>query len=105
MQKSVTGKLKHGMLYQEKRHKDFELKSIESTGQLFDAEIEAGGVENQLAFNGALLSYQLVRVGECTGPFSIAQVRALHPDDFKILRDAQNKLSKLEAQEAVDPNE
>lgn len=99
-----NGELKHGFMYEGKLQRNFELQPIQSAGQLFDAEIEAGGVENQLAFNGALLAYQLVHIGDCKGPFGIAQIRAMHPDDFKILREAQNALLKQSNVQATDPN-
>ncbi len=94
------GTLKDGLLFKGQRQHDFEMRAVQTTGELFDAEIESGGVENQLAFNGALMARQLVRIGDCTGPFSINQVRSLSPRDWQILRTAQAQLNKVDD----DPN-
>jgi phage FluMu protein gp41 len=96
-----TGTLKDGLVFKQQPQFDFEMRPIQTTGELFDAEIEAAGVENQLAFNGALMARQLVRVGDCNGPFSLAQIRALSPRDWQILRAAQAKLNAVDD----DPND
>lgn len=97
---NVKGKLVDGFSFKEKKHFDFEMRPIANAGELFDAEIESGGVENQLAFNGALIARQLVRIGECTGPFGIDHVRNMSPSDFGALRTAQGKLSKQASEKA-----
>lgn len=91
---NVTGTLKDGFNFKEKKQFKFEMRPLATAGELFDAEIEAGGVENQLAFNAALAARQLVRIGEFTGPFSIDHIRNLSPTDFGLLRTAQGKLNK-----------
>lgn len=96
MPKVQTGQLKHGLFHKDQPQREFEMRGVQTAGELFEAEIESGGVHNQLAFNGALMARQLVRVGECTGPFSIEQIRALSPADFSILRTAQMNLDKAE---------
>ncbi|MFK4751439.1 hypothetical protein [Oceanobacter antarcticus] len=96
-----TGTLKDGLLFKQQPQFEFEMRPIMTTGELFDAEIEAEGVEHQLTFNGALMARQLVRVGECPGPFSLAQIRALSPRDWQILRAAQATLNSV----TDDPNE
>lgn len=88
-----TGKLIHGFEYQDMLQRDFEMREVTNVGELFDAEIEAGGIENQLAFNGALMARQLVRIGACEGPFTLEQIRRLKPADYQVLRAAQGKLS------------
>ena len=90
---TITGKLVDGFEYKGKKHKDFEMAEVTSAGDLFDAEIESNGVENQLAFNGALMARQLIRIGDCEGPFTIEQIRVLSPADFQALRTAQGKLN------------
>ena len=94
------GTLKDGLLFKEQRQFEFEMRPIQTTGELFDAEVEANGVENQLAFNGALMARQLVRVGECTGPFTLQQIRSLSPRDWTVLRTAQTALNTVDD----DPN-
>lgn len=91
--KIQTGTLTHGFEFKGKPQHDFEMREVATAGELFDAEIESGGVENQLAFNGALVARQLIRIGDCTGPFTLDQIRKLHPVDFQALRIAQGKLN------------
>ncbi|SIS87844.1 hypothetical protein [Neptunomonas antarctica] len=91
---TITGTLTHGFKFKEKLQKTFEMSEVETAGALFDAEIESGGLENQLAFNGALIARQLVRIGDCDGPFTLSQIRALTPGDFQVLREAQGKLDR-----------
>lgn len=100
---NVKGKLVDGFVFKEKKQFDFEMRPITTAGELFDAEIESGGVENQLAFNGALISRQLVRIGDFTGPFGIDHIRNMSPADFGALRTAQGKLNKVAVEET--PNE
>lgn len=95
MSNSITGILKHGLEYKSKQLKDYKLNPVVATGDLFDAELEAGGVENQLAFDGALIARQLEYLGDLEGPFSLEQIRSLHPDDFMQLRADQGKLRAL----------
>ncbi len=101
MAKNVSGKLKHGLEYKGVQQFAFELSGITTAGALFDAEVESGGIENQLAFNGALMAQQLVSIGDCPGPFSMLQIRGLSPGDFNILRNAQVNLDQLQSN---DPN-
>lgn len=89
----TTGTLPHGFMYKGKLQKTFEMTAVETAGDLFDAELECGGIQNELAFNGALMARQLVRIGDCEGPFTLEQIRTLKPADFTALRIAQGKLS------------
>lgn len=100
--KTQTGKLIDGFEYQGKKHTDFVMEAVTSAGDLFDAEIESNGVENQLAFNGALMARQLVRIGDCEGPFTIEQIRVLSPADFQALRIAQGKLNVAQTSDEKD---
>lgn len=92
MEKIITGTLPHGFKFKEKLQKNFEMREVETAGELFDAEQDAGSVHNQLAFNGALAARQLIRIGDCEGPFTLQQIRTLKPTDFQELRIAQGKL-------------
>jgi phage FluMu protein gp41 len=89
------GTLPHGFEYKGHLQTAFKMREVGNAGELFDAEIEAGGVENQLAFNGALIARQLVSIGDCKGPFSIEQIRKMKPADFQALRIAQGKLNSV----------
>lgn len=95
---NVTGKLVDGFMFKEKKQFEFEMRKIATAGELFDAEVESGGVENQLAFNGALIARQLVRIGDFTGPFGLGHIRKLSPADFGELRAAQGKLNKVKSE-------
>ncbi|KJZ09486.1 hypothetical protein TW85_21970 [Marinomonas sp. S3726] len=99
---NIKGKLTNGILFEGKKQTDYEMREVETAGELFDAEIESGGVENQLAFNGALIARQLVRVGDFTGPFGIEHIRKLSPQDFTELRKAQGKLSKASSESETE---
>ena len=98
--KKTTGKLVDGFTFKDKKHFEFEMRTIATAGELFDAEVESGGVENQLAFNGALMARQLERIGDCTGPFGIEHIRNMSPDDYGQLRAAQGKLNKVASKQA-----
>ncbi|MGI1672232.1 MAG: phage tail assembly protein [Neptuniibacter sp.] len=92
MSNTVTGTFKHGIEFNGKRLKKFELRELETVGEMFDAEMESGGINFQLGFSGSLAARQLVQVDDCKGPFSLEQIRNLKPEDFHILRKAQGKL-------------
>lgn len=89
----ARGALIHGIKIGEKTHKDFEMREYK-TADLLDAETEAP-VMNVLNFQAQLMVLQLVRVGDFKGPFTIGQIRALEPADWRRLRAAQTGLEKL----------
>ncbi len=93
---TIKGKLLDGFEYKGEKQFDFEMGRVKTAGALFDAEIESNGVENTLAFNGALMAGQLISVGTCKGPFTIEQIKTLSPSDFGVMRNAQMKLSEVE---------
>lgn len=97
MSQTETGTLKHGFIYNGEAQLDFEMGPVERAGDLFDAEVESGGVENELTFNAALMAVQLKRIGECDGPFGLHNIRSLSPEDYKILRVAQIKLNAVDS--------
>lgn len=93
MTKTTNGTLIHGFEYQGELQTEFEMREVLNAGELFDAEIESEGAHNQLAFAGAVMARQLVRIGEFKGPFTLEQIRKLKPADFQLLRVHQGKLS------------
>lgn len=101
MEKTTTGTLVDGFTYKEAKQLDFTLNATVTAGDLFDAEIEAESAYNELAFKGALLARQLINIGECKGPFTLQQIRALSAKDYGVLRAAQRA---LEAEVNSDPN-
>ncbi|MGH8426383.1 MAG: hypothetical protein ACRES7_00160 [Gammaproteobacteria bacterium] len=77
---NVKGTLKHGLKVGDKLHKDYELR--ESTTQdMFDAEADAPS-DRRLAFQGALLARQIVKLGDLGGPLDFSLIGKLHPEDF-----------------------
>ncbi len=92
----TKGTLPHGFMYKEKLQTEFEMGEVKTAGELFDAEQESGGIQNELGFNASLMARQLVRIGECEGPFTLQQIRGLKPADFQALRIAQVKLNRVE---------
>ena len=54
------------------------------------------GLENELAFNAALMGHQIKRIGEYSGGLDLHMIRNLHPEDYQILRMAQVKLNTVE---------
>ncbi len=96
MAKTTTGSLIDGFEYRGEVQFAFEMGKVKTAGALFDAEIESNGVENTLAFNGALMAGQLISIGTCNGPFSIEQIKNLSPDDFGVLRGAQIELNQVQ---------
>lgn len=90
---NTKGTLKHGLKLGDKTLKHFEMCES-STGDMFAAEAIAG-VDTPLKFNGALMTRQLVRIDDYTGPFTIEMIASLSKTDYSILRAAQMELDKL----------
>jgi len=86
---NITGSLKHGLKVGEATYKDYEIREA-TTADLFDAE-EQAPVSRRLAFKGALLGRQLVRLGELSGPIDLKLIRKLHPADFDQLCEEMDK--------------
>lgn len=90
---TVKGTLKHGLKLGEQTLKAFELRAA-STADMFAAEAIAG-VDTPLKFNGALMTVQLVRIDDYTGPFTIEMIGKLKTADYAILRAAQLEVDRL----------
>lgn len=86
------GTLPHGLKVGDTLHREFVLREA-TTADLFDAEVEASP-DRRLAFRGALLGCQLVKLGELSGPISLALIRKLATEDFDTLVSAQAELEK-----------
>lgn len=91
--RTVKGKLPRGMVIEGATHAEFELREP-TVEDLLDAELEAD-VTKPLNFNAQLMVRQLVRVGACTGPFTLGMIKRLHPADYRALRAAQMELDAL----------
>lgn len=88
----IEGDLEHGLTIGGKVCKHFVLQEVD-TGAMFDAE-EMVPPERQMAYRGALLTFQLKQLGEYKGPFDLVMLRKLKPADFDTLVEAQNRLGK-----------
>lgn len=89
----VKGTLKHGLKIGDVVHRDYVLRES-TTADMFDAEDEAPA-HKRLAFRGALLARQIVKLGELSGPLEFALIRKLHREDFDQLVDDQVKVDEL----------
>lgn len=89
---TICGKFKHGLIVGGERYFDFEMRSA-IAGDLFKAEALVG-IERQLAFNGALMASQIIRVGEiaCADSISFKMIESLSAEDYAILRETQAAL-------------
>lgn len=81
-----TGTLKHGLKVGEDVLTAYELRPA-TAGDMFDAERYASP-DKALAYRGALIAVQLVRLGDLSGPLDFELIRELHPEDFAQLVDA-----------------
>lgn len=90
---TAKGELKHGLLVDDEIQKSFEMRQA-TTGDMFDAE-ELATSDNPIAYQGALISLQLVKLGNMDGPIPFPYIRKLHPEDFGILVDVQRETERL----------
>lgn len=90
---TIKKKLKDGVEIGGKVAHDFEMR-VATAGDMFDAE-ELAPADKQVAYHGALISRQLVRLGDMPGPIDFEVVRRLTPGDFSILYDALKELEGM----------
>ena len=88
---TVKGTLTDGVQIGGKLAKEFELREA-TAGDMFDAE-ELAPADRPVAYEGALISRQLVSLGDMPGPIDFAIIRRLTPADFNAL---SGKLRELE---------
>jgi phage FluMu protein gp41 len=89
---TVTAQLPHGLVINGSAQRDFTLREY-TTGDLFDAEAEVNPAA-PLIFSAALLTRQLVSIGNFKGPFTLNMLRSLHPADFACLRSKQREIEQ-----------
>ncbi|RJX32338.1 MAG: hypothetical protein C4516_04365 [Oxalobacter sp.] len=90
----AKGRLKHGMKIGEVVHKEFEMREM-TVEDMLDAEA-ATSTSNPLNYATELITRQLVRVGDFTGPFTMGMMKKnLKPTDWRLLREAQMELDAL----------
>ena len=90
---TMKGSLKDGVEIGGKVAKDFELREA-TVGDMFDAE-ELAPADRQVAYQGALISRQLVQLGDVPGPISMEVIRRLTPADFSLLCAKTKELEGL----------
>lgn len=90
---TVEGELTYGLQVGDETHTHYVLREP-TTGDMFAAE-EIAPVDRVLAYRGALIATTLVRLGSEDGPFTLAQIRKLHPVDFNALVEAQTEVEAL----------
>lgn len=83
---NLKGTLQDGVKVGEDTLYDFELRPC-TAGDMFDAENEASAA-HYFSYQGALISRQLVRLGNIDGPVDVALIRKLKPRDLGQLLDA-----------------
>ena len=93
MAHTVEGDLEYGLTVGDEVHKHFVLREP-TTGDMFAAE-EHAPVERTLAYRGALIAQTLVSLGDEKGPFTLAQIRKLHPADFNRLIEKQREVEAV----------
>ena len=91
--KTVKGKLQDGVKIGGKLARAFEMREA-TAGDMFDAEALAPA-NKQVTYHGALISRQLVSLGDMPGPIDFDIIRRLTPVDFGILYEAQQELEAL----------
>lgn len=90
---TIKGTLKHGLKIGDTVHKDYEIRESDTT-DMFEAEDEAPTTK-RLAYNGAILARQIVRLGELSGPFNLSWLKKLHKEDVHQLFDEQDRVEAL----------
>lgn len=83
---NVCGTLLHGLKVGKDTLKEFEVRPS-NTGDMFDAE-EIASPAKPLAYRGALICIQMVRLGDIEGPIEFDLIRKLDRNDFEMLTDA-----------------
>ncbi len=87
---TIKRDLKDGIEIGGKRVTTFEMRTA-TAGDMFDAEMLAPA-DKPVSYEGALVSRQLVMLGDVPGPIDMDVIRRLSPGDFNILYSARNEL-------------
>lgn len=91
---NLSGTLLDGIKVGEARLTAFEMKPC-SAGDMFDAE-QSASPEHYLAYRGALIARQLVRLGDLNGPIDFSLIRTLSPRDITLLISALDAVEEVE---------
>ncbi|MFC3716802.1 phage tail assembly protein [Luteimonas soli] len=86
-----TGTLRKGLKVGDATHKEFELRQC-TAADYFAAEASGADSSKSITFQAALVAQQLVRIGEFTGPFTVAMLGRLHPSDLNQMVAARAEL-------------
>lgn len=112
----TTLTLEHGLAVGDQRLHEVVLREV-TAGDIIDAraageklvwspKADGGGVEPVLVESAALVDAhlicaQVVRIGDISGPFEIAQIKKLHPADFAALLGAADTLDGAQSAESL----
>lgn len=104
----LTFELSQGLKTDTTTHREVGLREL-TAGDYIDAQLAAEKVQivnNQpVAYTSnvlmglEMLCRQIDYIGEIQGPFSIKQLRKLHPDDFGLIQQKCDELDQVLAQE------
>lgn len=87
---NATGTLKRGMKVGDAVHKEFELRQC-TAADYFAAEGSADSSKT-ITYQASLVAQQLVRIGDFNGPFTLAMLGRLHPEDLNMMVTARAEL-------------
>ncbi len=103
--------LVHGIKVDDGVHLEVGLREL-TTNDLIDSQLAA---EKVVVHEGKALSYtsdvlyglemlcrQIEYIGKRQGPFSLKEIRALHPDDFTLIQQKAQELDKMILEEVAD---
>lgn len=95
---TLTVELKHGFRTitegREVFHKTVIMRES-LTNDLFEAEKMVDSSDRPIAFNGALMGLQIVKIGDHPGPLSLKEIGTLKKQDYSLLREKQMELERL----------
>ncbi len=87
--KIASGTLKHGLKIGGELEKDFIMREA-IAGDMFAAEDQVS-MDKPLSFNAAMMAAQLIKMGSLDG-VDFYDIKSAKPEDFAILRNAQEAL-------------
>jgi phage FluMu protein gp41 len=88
----IAGELLHGLKIGSRVEKSFLIREA-LAGDMFFAEDQVT-IDKPLAFSAAMMGAQLIKLGSTEGPFRLTELKRLKPEDYALLRKAQEALEK-----------
>lgn len=110
----MTFDLEHGLKVGEGTHFEVGLRELD-TGDFIDAQMASEKVvvnegkaisyTSDVIYGLELLGRQIEYIGAVKGPFSVKELRKLHPDDFGLVQQKAGELDMLVMQELAERGE